>query len=338
MEVMTSEMINTLSNSKDNTLLDIFEKYPHYNVFPIIYSVKDILKKYSNDSDDLCELCFIYSVDWSYDTNSDDTNSDDTNSDDTENSNNINMNMQVVNNIAKTKYDMQLLCSKCKYIYNERDVLELVQEILNESYHHEGNERFNELIKIFGTFVSNPYEKLLIRYFSYEMTNYYTYHKQCKHYTGTSNEPDNINILCPYILDIIEHITNLYFTDFLAKCPIHYMEILIKKGIDINYIFTDQTVFGDLLYSYLDDFSGSHIKPRIDKLVFLGADVNYSNPIRFITGIQYEDRPNKIEKIKYLLKIGVKFDNKCIYKCVDTCCSHKMLYDTRLGKLIQKLG
>ena len=115
MEVLTSKMINTLLNSedntlldaKDNTLLDIFKKYPHYGVFPIIYSVKDILKKYCNDSDDLCELCFIYPVDWS----------DDTNSDDTENSNNININMRVVNNIAKTKYGMQLLCSKCKYIY-----------------------------------------------------------------------------------------------------------------------------------------------------------------------------------------------------------------------------
>jgi hypothetical protein len=376
MEVLTSEMINTLldakdntlSNSedntlldaKDNTLLDIFKKYPHYSVFPIIYSVKDILKKYCNDSDDLCELCFMYPVDWS-----DDTGSDDTGSDDTENSININMNMQVVNNIAKTKHDTQLLCSKCKYIYNERDVLELVQEILNESYHHEGNERFNELIKIFGKFVSNPYEKLLVRYFSYDITNYYTYHKQCKHYTGTSNDPDNTNILCPYILDIIEHITNLYFTDFLAKCPIQYMEILIKKGIDINYIFTDQTVFGSLLYSYFDNFSKKSIYSRVNKLVSLGADVNHGNPIRYITGIQYEDRPNKIEKIKYLLKIGVKFDNKCIYKCVDACsitfgsaescsrksearpsitfgsaesCSHKMLYDTRLGKLIQKLG
>jgi hypothetical protein len=115
------------------------------------------------------------------------------------------------------------------------------------------------------------------------------------------------------------------------------MEILIKKGIDINYIFTDQTVFGSLLYSYFDNFSKRSICSRVNKLVSLGADVNHGNPIRYITGIQYEDRPNKIEKIKYLLKIGVKFDNKCIYKCVDAC-SHKMLYDTRLGKLIQKLG
>jgi len=320
--------------------LKILKENEHYEVFPIIYSVKDILYKYSGEQHmyDTCQLCFIEPIatynGWH--------NEKEDGFEETEN-----MNMCVVNNLAKTKDEKELLCKECTWLYSKKDVLTLVENILNKSYHYDGNEQFKKFIKLFEKYVSNPYEKLLMEYFSYNMTNYYTYHKQCKHFTGTSNEPDDINMLCPYILDIIEHITNLYYTDFLAKCPIQYMEILIKKGIDINYIFTDQTVFGSLLYSYFDNFSKRSICSRVNKLVSLGADVNHGNPIRYITGIQYEDRPNKIEKIKYLLKIGVKFDNKCIYKCVDACsrkseafpssCSHKMLYDTRLGKLIQTL-
>jgi hypothetical protein len=127
------------------------------------------------------------------------------------------------------------------------------------------------------------------------------------------------------------------------------MEILIKKGIDINYIFNlskhmgNQTVFGSLLYGWIDHDGLNNNIERIDKLISLGADVNIGNPIRYITGTQYEDRPKRIEKIKYLIKIGVKFENKCITNCItnssiEECKFHKMLYDTRLGKLIQQLA
>jgi hypothetical protein len=260
----------------------------------------------------------------------------------------INMNMIVVNNLAKTEYPEQLLCPECIGVHSKMDVLNLIQEILNETYHNEGNERFNEFIKLFKTigdeYVMNPYEKLLTTYFSYSMSEYYTYHKKCSHFTGISNKCDNVDILCPHILDIIVHIDDLYFTDYLKLCPLQYMEILIKKGIDINYIFNlnkymgNQTVFGNLLYSYLDDDRNNDIK-RIDKLISLGADVNIGNPIRYITGTQYENRPYRIEKIKYLIKIGVNFDNRCISNCksVEECKFYKMLYDTRLGKLIQQL-
>ena len=141
------------------------------------------------------------------------------------------------------------------------------------------------------------------------------------------------------------NIDDLYHTNYLYSCPLQYMEILIKKGIDINYIFNlskhmgNQTVFGSLLYSYLHDDSNNIIK-RIDKLISLGADVNIGNPIRYITGIQYENRPYRIEKIKYLINIVVKFDNMCITNCssVEEFKFHKMLYDTRIGKLIQSLS
>jgi hypothetical protein len=80
-------------------------------------------------------------------------------------------------------------------------------------------------------------------------------------------------------------------------------------------------------------------KNRIDKLISLGADDNIGNPIRYITGIQYENKPQRIEKIKYLKNIGIKFNNICISNCssLEECKFHKMLYDTRLGKLIQSL-
>ena len=316
-------------NKYSPELLEIFEEYEHYKVFPLIYSIKDILNTYYQYPEDLCQLCFMNCVDY----NDNDSDSD-------------NMNMIVVNNLAQTEYPEQLLCNRCTGTFSKMHVLNLIQDILNETYHNEGNERFNEFIKIFRTigdeYVIKPYEKLLIEYFSYSISTYYTYHKKCSHFTGTSNACDNVDILCPYILDIIEHIDDLYFTNYLYSCPLQYMEILIKKGIDINYVFNlsklgNQTVFGSLLYSYLND-DDSNIK-RIDKLISLGADVNIGNPIRYITGIQYENRPNRIEKIKYLKNTGVKFDNLCISNCksIEECKFHKMLYDTRLGKLIQSL-
>jgi len=325
-------------------LQEIFGKYEHYKVFPLIYSIKDTLNKYYQYPEDLCQLCFMTCIAFNNNYNDSDNDSDNDNDSDY-----INMNMMVVNILAKTEYPEQLLCNKCTGTFSKMDVLNLIQEILTETYHNEGNERFNEFIKLFRTigdeYVLNPYEKLLTEYFSYDMGDYYTYHKKCSHFTGISNKCDNVDILCPHILDIIEHIDDLYFTNYLKSCPLQYMEILIKKGIDINYIFNlnkymgNQTVFGSLLYGWIDHGGLNNNKERVDKLISLGADVNIGNPIRYITGTQYENRPQRIEKIKYLIKIGVKFENKCITNCssVEECKFH-MLYDTRLGKLIQQLA
>jgi hypothetical protein len=321
-------------------LLEIFKEYDHYKVFPIIYSIKDKLSNYSDDPFDLCQLCFINNINNSYT----DDNTYDNYDDNDDNRENINMN--VVNHLANKNYSIQLLCKDCECLFDEQDVFKLVQQILNYSYHFESNNRFNEFIKLFGKYVSNPYEKLLNEYFSYDMGNYYMYHKRCNHFTGLLNKADNVNILCPFILDIINNINNLYFTDYLRVCPIQYIEILIEKGIDINYVFNlnkhmgNQTVFGSLLYNYIDCDYNTHIDiERILKLVSLGADVNAGNPLKYITGMQYENRPIRIEKIKCLKNISVNFDNRCVNNCssVEECKFHVMLYDTRLGKLIQQL-
>jgi hypothetical protein len=233
-------------------------------------------------------------------------------------------------------------------LYSKADVLDLIQDILNNAYHYKGNDRFNEFIKLFrvigSEYAANSYEKLLTCYFTYNISDYYTYHNKCSHYTGTSNACDDIDILCPHILDIINHIDDLYYTDYLKSCPVQYINILVEKNVDINHVFNlsermgEQTVFGSLLYDYIDS-DDEHNKERIDRLILLGADVNIGNPIKYITGIQYENRRHRIDKIKYLIKIGVKFDNTCISNCssIENCKFHKMLYDTRLGKLILEL-
>ena len=312
------------------SLLEIFDQYEHYKVFPLIYSIKNKLIQYHEYHEDLCQLCFSAYVNM----NCIDSDSD--------NSNDINM--IVVNHLSKTEvYPEQLLCLECSSIHSKKDVLNLIQDILNLTYHNEGDKQFNKYIKLFSTigteYVTNPYEKLLTKYLSYDMFNN-VYHKKCAHHIEMSNEYDNVDILCQYILDIIYRIDNLYYTDYLRLCPLQYMEILIKRGIDINHVFSlnNQTTFGSLLYDYLTDDT-NNIKNRIDKLISLGADVNTGNPIRYITGIQYENKPQRIEKIKYLKNIGIKFNNICISNCssLEECKFHKMLYDTRLGKLIQSL-
>ena len=327
----------------------ILENRNHYKVFPIIYSIRGILAKYDNYPTNLCRLCFMnymecFNKSEAYKSEST-GESDDSESEQSDEY--ININLAVVNILSGITYSENMLCAKCICGYSKKDVLVLIQNILNQSYHKEGNVRFVEFIRLFRSidfsYVTYPYEKLLVEYFSYDMDKYYAYHKKCKHFTGISNACDNAKILCPIIVDIISHITHLYYTDFLKTCPLHYMEFLLMKGININHVFvngniTGQTVFGALLYRYITgDYCDDDL--RIKKLVALGADVNEGNPVRYITGIQYDDRQVRVEKIKYLIKIGVKFNNKCIVDCPfsETCKSHKMLYDTRLGKLIQSL-
>jgi len=313
---------------------DIYENHEHYKIFPIIYSIKHILEKYSDRPSDLCQLCFIYKssiLTGNYDEDEDVI-------DEYEHINLI-MAKLLNNELIDINDSSIILCNGCRSDYSKHDIFDLVQTILNYSYHYEGITRFNEFVKLFDRYASNPYEKLLLDYFSYNMSDYYMYHKNCEHYTGTSNKPDNKEILCPKILDIINHITDLYYVDFLNKCPTQYIKILIDKGIDINHLFeNNETVFDGLLYGFISDCYHNY-NERIETFIKFGLNVNAGKPHRHITGIQYENRPEKIKKIKYLKKIGVNFDNKCISYCdsADKCKFHKMLYDTRLGKLIQSL-
>lgn len=170
-----------MDNQYSQELLDIFEKYPHYKVFPLIYSIKHILKTYKEDPSDLCYLCFMNYIDLSEDNNSND------------------MHMIVVNNIDKNEYDeRRTLCNDCTTIYTEHEISELVQRILNESYYnYRGDENFNKFIKIFEKYVSNPYDKLLQDILSY--TKEYYLHR------------DEISKQLPPDIDIINKLKKIYF-------------------------------------------------------------------------------------------------------------------------------
>ena len=134
-------------------LQEIFGKYDHYKVFPLIYYIKDTLNKYYQYPEDLCQLCF-----------GNNNNDNDSDSDNDNDSDYINMNMILVNNLAKTEYPEQLLCNKCTSTFSKMDVLNLIQEILNETYHNEDNERFNEIIKLFRT-IGDEYVYLIKCYY-----------------------------------------------------------------------------------------------------------------------------------------------------------------------------
>jgi len=299
---------------------DIYKEYKHYEVFEKIRSIKnmiesmEIINKY-----ELCQLCYINEI--CYDDESDfDDELDEI--DETHKTHNINM----IVSEHLTKDGSKYLCKNCKlYIYSKSDVLDLVQEILNNVYKYKGDNEFRKLISFFNGYVFNPYEKLLCEYLSESMGDFYHYHENCDHFIELSNEYDDPNILCEYILDIINKIDDIYFKPFIMICPIKYIEIFIKRGIDINHVFDNNTVFTELLYGFV---SSSDEYDRISKLVELGVDVNKCNPLKELVGIQYENRPCKVQKIKYLISIGVNFSE---------CKINEKLRNSRLGNLINEL-
>ena len=96
--------------------------------------MKDTLYTFYDYPESLCYLCFMSCCDGCDD---DDENDD------------ININMILVNNLANIPYNEIMLCNKCKYLYSKKDVLALVQDILNESYKNGGKKLFDEFIEIF---------------------------------------------------------------------------------------------------------------------------------------------------------------------------------------------
>ena len=68
-------------------LQEIFGKYEHYKVFPLIYSIKDTLNKYYQYPEDLCQLCFMTCID----SNNNDSDSDDISNIDSKYNNNFNI-------------------------------------------------------------------------------------------------------------------------------------------------------------------------------------------------------------------------------------------------------
>lgn len=106
-----------------------------------------------------------------------------------------------------------------------------------------------------------------------------------------------------------------------------FINELIKRGCNVNYVFNDdQTYLSQLFSGLMYSESCNSAKNKIEFLLSKGADINLGN-IRIISGIQYKDRPHKIEQVKYLMSKGLNIENRLLFK-------DKMLYDTRLGETI----
>jgi len=122
----------------------------------------------------------------------------------------------------------------------------------------------------------------------------------------------------------------------------YFIDKLLKKGLDINLIFEkDQTILSKLMYTILgiSKYVNMYKTKYFNKFKYLlnkGADINKGN-LRIISGVQYENRPQKVEFIKYLIDNGLDTHNRLLS-------THKlvtkqgkvdfMLYNTRLGKII----
>lgn len=123
------------------------------------------------------------------------------------------------------------------------------------------------------------------------------------------------------------------------------IKILINNGYDLYHRSDDRlkyTIMDSLLYEYIDcDITGD--SNDLDIIHFLINECNFDKRmihLHSIAGIQYENRPKKINKVNKLINLGIDFNNKCIsIKCIinnnhNKC---KLLYDTRLGKVISSI-
>ena len=125
-------------------------------------------------------------------------------------------------------------------------------------------------------------------------------------------------------------------------CNKYFIDKLLEKGLDINLIFQeDQTILSKLMYKVLgsskyDTLTKTKEFDKFEHLLNKEADINKGN-IRIISGIQYENRPQRIEFIKYLISKGLNTYNRLLSNNKLVTKQGKvdfMLYNTRLGKVI----
>ena len=121
-----------------------------------------------------------------------------------------------------------------------------------------------------------------------------------------------------------------YFGSLLcATNDKYFLNKLIECGTNVNLIFKkDQTALSCLMWKIIDMYYESDII-KFNYLLDNGADINLGN-IRTISGVQYIDRPKRIQLIQYFIGKGLDINNKLLY-------GDKMLYDTRLGRLIEQI-
>jgi len=132
---------------------------------------------------------------------------------------------------------------------------------------------------------------------------------------------------------------DIYETNLFGSMNKEQIQILINNNYDINYLYksntnaihVDTTLIIDCVYKILNDKNNEQYKEIFDFLIEQKADIRKGNLLRHISGIQYDNRPYKIEFIQYLLDNNmIDIENKIIFK-------DKLLFDTRLGKCILNL-
>lgn len=171
------------------------------------------------------------------------------------------------------------------------------------------------------------------------------------------------NCECNVIQKIIDLGVDLSYIDgygtFINKANSYDISILVKNGADINQIYDgslggwrfagkspssqrsderevcradfsligNKTAMSNLCYKII---TGDESKDKFDFLLKCGADLNLNNYLwRNISGIQYKNRPHRIEFIKHLIKAGINCENVYVT-------DNKKLYDTRVGLIIVK--
>lgn len=239
----------------------------------------------------------------------------------------------------------EFLCERCttrenlSQRTNENNINnEIYEKILLRLFEVGGIELFKKFSN--KIFVKNINEKLLSNYLRGE------YRKECCHSTSPHIFDENLNCIqtsgiynkcnfpnceCNIIQDIIDLGVDLHYVDgcgtFISKANFYDITILIKNGADINQIYNgDNTAIADICYGILIDYDQVS---RFDFLLKNGADLNIGNLWKQISGVQYIDRPKRIEFIKHLIDSGMNCDNMQITKS-------KKLYDTRVGLIVVK--
>lgn len=256
--------------------------------------------------------------------------------------------------IINESVDDEVLCEKC--YNNEYNDKEICKDILLECFDVGGIELYETFSK--KIFVENINEILLSNYLRGEY-----YGKKCKchspsqhvfdddlncvdllkHYvnekfdfyvkkSGGCNGCKFPNCECNVIQKIIDLGVDLSYIDgygtFINKANSYDISILVKNGADINQIYDgNKTAMSNLCYKII---TGEESKDKFDFLLKCGADLNLNNYLwRNISGIQYKNRPHRIEFIKHLIKAGINCENVYVT-------DNKKLYDTRVGLIVIK--
>lgn len=174
--------------------------------------------------------------------------------------------------------------------------------------------RLNEIITMFK--IKNPYSILLHKY---ENQNN---HIECAHYYNNLNDWDGPEP-CPIVLELIDNLTDLNDIYWICSYGLKYIDYFIKKGckIDLSWI----------IYGFVDGESSD----RLDKVIEFCDAETIKTALYRIAGKKCDP-----EKIKYLMKLGTKFNLKININFENHYLPpyDKMLFDTRLGKLIKSFN